>query len=342
MASKVSARRKTLVPVIGSVLLLLLVVSLAVLATSDKEGGFFDRFADWFGPSTDVAEERDHEGATDADVAKAVRDLLAEINILRAELGVTDYPPEAELLEDRSPIHVYAKTLEVLSKVVRTQRRFGVPEAENRQIPFKDINAGDVLGSVEYVIAEIRKIKAQMVIESEIEAETATPAGNLSPSFIYKSLADASFLLDGLGGKPLTPDDVYRNCTHLLDEMAIIANELGVVLDPEAIEVDEDKRSKEVAQQVLRATYKVINLQTRLGMDASGVPSLTLVRVTPSEVYDSTNMLLAEMARIKFHLGIDEQRAERPEETGKRPRDSFALILGVIKSLDSLAASVED
>ena len=163
---------------IGSVLLLLLVVSLAVLATDDdKEGGFFDRFTDWFSPSTDVAQERDHEGATDADVAKAVRDLLAEINILRAELGVTDYPPEAELLEDRSPIHVYAKTLEVLSKVIRTQRRFGVPEAENRQIPFRDINAGDVLGSVEYVIAEIRKIKAQMVIESEIEAEDCDPGG---------------------------------------------------------------------------------------------------------------------------------------------------------------------
>ena len=341
MTSQVSARRKRLVPVIGSVLLLLVVASLAALATDDEEGGFFDWLTDWFSPSTDVAEERDHEGATDADVAKAVRDLVAEINILRSELGVTDYPPEAELLEDRSPIHVYAKTLEVLSKVIRTQRRFGVPEAENRQIPFKDVSAGDVLANVEYVIGEIRKIKAQMVIETEIEAGTAAPAGNLSPSFIYKSLADASFLLDGLGGKPLTPDDVYRNCTHLLDEMAIIADRLGVVLDPEGVEVDEDKRSKEVAQQVLRATYKVINLQTRLGMDASGVPSLTLVRVTPSEVYDSTNMLLAEMARIKFHLGIDQQRAERPEETGKRPRDSFALILGVIKNLDSLAASVE-
>ncbi len=88
---------------------------------------------------------------------------------------------------------------------------------------------------------------------------------------------------------------------------------------------------------VFRATK---DLQTRLGMDASGVPSLTLVRVTPSEVFDSTNMLLAEMARIKFHLGVDEQPAERPEPTGKRPRDTFALVFGIIKNLDKISAGV--
>ena len=103
-------------------------------------------------------------------------------------------------------------------------------------------------------------------------------------------------------------------------------------------EVEEEKRPREVAQQVLRATYKVLNLQTALGMDASGVPSLTLVRVTPSEVFDSTNMLLAEMARIKFHLGVDERRPSSPEPTGKRPRDSFALVLANIKNLDRISA----
>ena len=142
-----------------------------------------------------------------------------------------------------------------------------------------------------------------------------------------------------LGGRPLTPDDVYTNCTFILDEMRLIATKLGVSLDLELPEVGEEKRPKEVAQQVLRATYKVINLQTALGMDASGVPSLTSVRATPSEVYDSTNMLLAEMARIKFHLGVDEQRAGSLEPTGKRPRDSFALVLGIIKNLDRMSAA---
>ena len=324
-------RMKHATAVMGSIL----VVAGSQAIAQQEEVGFFDRFLEWLSPSSETTRES-HEGATPGDVSRAVQDLLAEIAILRDELGVTDYPPQAELQDERSPVHVYAKTLEVLSKVVRAQRRFGVPEAESRQIPFKEVDSGDVLANVEYITAEIRKIKTQMLINREIEPTALV--GVLSFSFVYKNLADASFLLDGLGGRSLTPNDVYRNCAQIREEIELIARELGVSLDPELPEVGEDKSPKEVAQQVLRATYKVINLQTALGMDASGVPSLTLVRVTPSEVFDATNMLLAEMARIKFHLGVDEPLPVRPEPTGRRPRDSFALVLGIIKDLDTVSA----
>ncbi len=309
----------------------------------EQEGGFWDAVLEWLSPSSETDEASRnasrHEGATDSDVARSVQELMGEIHILRDELGVFDYPAEAELQEDRAPIHVYAKTLEVLSKVARTQRRFGVPPAEGRrQIPFKEVDSADVMEMVEYLIGEVRKIKTQMLITREIEPVELV--GGLSASVVYKNLADVSFLLDGLGGRPLTPNDVFMNCVAILDEMELIAGEIGVSLEPDPPDVAEEKVPKEVAQQVLRATYKVINLQTRMGMDASGVPTLTLVRVTPSEVYDSTNMLLAEMARIKFHLGVEEQRAERSEPSGKTPKDSFAMILGIIKNLDRMASAV--
>ena len=333
MKQRSSIRRMKYATVLmGSILL----IAGSQAIAQEKEGGFFDRILEWLGSSLDTTRESDREAATPSEVSRAVEDLVAEIAILREELGVSDYPPQAELQEERSPVHVYAKTLEVLSKVVRAQRRFGVPEAQPSEMPFKEVNSGDVLANVEYITDEIRKIKTQMAIEGEIEPVALV--GGLSLSFVYKNLADASFLLDGLGGRPLTPNDVYGNCTHILAEMGLIATELGVSLDPELPEVGEEKRPKEVAQQVLRATYKVINLQTVLGMDASGVPSLTLVRVTPSEVFDSTNMLLAEMARIKFHLGVDERRQSSAEPTGKRPMDSFALVLSIIKNLDRMSA----
>ncbi len=321
--------------VMGAVLLM--AGSQMIAQEQEDEGGFFDRILEWFSSSSETVTESDQASAAPGQMSSAVQDLIAEITILREELGVFDYPPQAELQEERSPVHVYAKTLEVLSKVIRVQRRFGVPEAQERQIPFKEVHSGDVLASIGDITDEIRKIKAQMIIETEIEP--AARVGDQSLSFVYKELADASFLLDGLGGRPLTPNDVYRNCLYILDEMGLIAEQLGVSLDPELPEVGEEKKPKEVAQQVLRATYKVINLQTALGMDASGVPSLTLIRVTPSEVFDSTNMLLAEMARIKFHLGVDERRRAIPEPAGQTPSDSFALVLGIIKNLDRMSAA---
>ena len=338
MREYLSMRRTRHAMVMYSVLLIGGAFGWSPAVAQEEERGWLDTISDWLGLSAATPGEDYRQGATPSDVFREVQDLIAEIVILRDELGVYDYPPEAEPQEDRAPVHVYAKTLEVLSKVVRIQRRFGVPAAQAAQIPFKEVNSADVFANVDYIIGELRKIKTQMVINREIEP--AAFVGDKTPSLVYKSLADASFMLDGLRGQPLTPDDVYQNCEDILAEMELVAAKLGVSLDLELPEIEETKRSKDVAQQVLRATYKVINLQTRLSMDASGVPSLTLVRVTPSEVFDSTNMLLAEMARVKFHLGIDVPRDDRPEPKGKRPSDVFALVLGIIRNLDRMSAAV--
>ena len=64
-------------------------------------------------------------GMTPSNAFQAAQDIVAEIDILREELGANDYPPEAELMGHRNPIHVYAKSLEVLEKVVAAQQRMG-------------------------------------------------------------------------------------------------------------------------------------------------------------------------------------------------------------------------
>ena len=148
------------------------------------------------------------EGVQPSHVLQAVQDLISEIGILRGELKVRDFPPEAELVEDRAPIYVYAKSLEALTKVVGAQRRLGVvPVARVDRIPLKEVDDGDVLAHIELLLGELRRIKAHMRIERRIQP---TQLGfGTSYSMIYKNLADASFMLDGLRGRPVTPDDVY-------------------------------------------------------------------------------------------------------------------------------------
>ena len=254
-------------------------------------------------------------------------------------MGVTVYPVEAEPAEDRAPIHVYAKSLEVLEKVSAAQKRMGMRPAKIGQIPVKPITDKDVYKSVQVSMAEVRRMKAQLVIEDEI---VPTPLeGGMTPSDVYEHLGDASFLLDGLVGHPTDPNDVHTHLVYLHDEMELVAAKLKVALDLDPPAVNGRKRMKEVAQQVLRATFKVVNLQTRLGMDASGVPQMTLVRVSPAEVFEATNILLAEMVRIKAHLGIDLPRVEHAPSRNKRPRDLFAQALLLIRNLDALAKAAD-
>ena len=270
-----------------------------------------------------------------SDALGTVEALIAEIEIIRQASGVTGYPVEAEWIEGRVPIHMYAKSLEVLAKVVEVQRRLDVPEGRVGPIPLRNIGADDVASSIEYILAEVRRIRSQLGIGRPIAPEPPD-AGNASP-MIYKRLTDASFMLDGLRGGPLTPDDVYRNALSVLDEMALIAEKLDVSLDLEPAPITGRRHSLDVAMEVARAVYKVTELQTLLHMDASGVPRPDLARVTSSSNYDSTNMLLAEMARIKLHLGIDAPREDRPEQPpGKKARDAVALIALIVQNLDRM------
>ena len=310
---------------------LLAIVASPGVASAAEESNWFESLLD----RSKANAEEGQNNVTPSHVFRATKDVIAEIEVLRRELGVDDYPVEAELPEDRAPVHVYAKTLEVLSKVSRVQRRFGVTPGEVGQIPIKEIDPGDVLRSVNGILDEVRRIKTQMVIETEIEP--AELVGSKTASMVYKNLADASFLLDGLRGRPLTPTDVFGSAVAILDEMELIAAKLRVPLRLDPPVVEGSKKPRDVAQQVLRATYKVVNLQTRLGMDASAVPTLTLVRVTPSEVYDATNILMAEMNRIKVHLEINLPREPRPDARNKKPEDVFGQVMLIIQNLDAMA-----
>ena len=274
--------------------------------------------------------------ATPSHVYQAVSDLVSEIELLREAMGVTDYPLEAEPAEDRSPIHVFARTLELRRKVSGAQRRLGMAPSEVGQIPLKAIEPKDVLGSVRTALAEVRRVKEQLVIEDEIEP--ARFEGGKTPSNVYQHMGDASFLLDGLVGRPVNISDVFGSMTSLLSDMELVATKFKVALSLDLPEVTKKKRLKDVGQQVIRSTFKLINLQTRLGMDASGVPEVSLVRVTPANLYETVNIMHAEMVRIKVHLGVKlPAQVARGVARNKRPRDLFALTLLVVRNLDVLA-----
>jgi hypothetical protein len=319
---------------------LLVASGLPVGSSTEHRGGVLSIAGKVLGTINREALAQETNEVTPSHVYQATSDLISEIEILRDAMGVTVYPVEAEIPEDRAPVHVYAKSLEVLEKISASQRRLGMAPARIEQIPVKEIKPKDVYGSVQNCLVELRRIKEQLVIEDAISP--APFEGGKTPSFVYKHLGDASFLLDGLVGHPIDPNDVHTHVVYLHDEMELIAAKLKVALELDPPVVEGRKRMKEVAQQVLRATFKMINLQTRLGMDASGVPEITLVRVSPAEVYEATNILLAEMVRIKAHLGIQLPRTEHAPSRNKKPRDVFAQVLLLIKNLDVLARAADE
>lgn len=76
-------------------------------------------------------------------------------------------------------------------------------------------------------------------------------------------------------------------------------------------------------------------------MDASNVPQLAIVRVTPAENFEVTNILLAEMNRIKVHMNIDLPHETRPASRNKRPTDVFVQLVRILRNLDILVEAAD-
>ena len=284
---------------------------------------------------------RDRVDTEPVGVLSVTEMLQGEIGILRRELGVDDFPARAEPQANRRLVHVYVKSMEVMSKVAAAQRRLGIAESSVPDLPVDEISSDDVLAALQDALAGVRRIKTQLVIETE--AVPAFGSGPQTLSSAYKNLADASVRLDALVGRVTTPADVQRNLGAVIEDMNLIAARLQVALDVDPPEVDGAKESVDVAQQALRASYKIVLLQGRLGMDPSAVPTLTMVRVTPSEAYDLTGVLRAELARIKWHLGINVPSTEGapPPILSQNANDVFARMLLVVRNLEQLTAAAE-
>ena len=277
------------------------------------------------------------EGATLADVHRAVEGLVADILTLRAASGADETPPEAPLLEDRAPVHVYVKTLEVWGKAARAQRLLELPAGVVGRIPPEPVDAPGLLGAVEHVRAALAVVAAHAGVEPGAVPAAAEPGAAPTPSALYRRLAHASVLLDALAGGPLSSGDVHRQALAALGEVAAIAGALGVTPDPAPLPVKGPKRPLDVAQQLLRALYKAVNLQARLHMDASRVPGLSLERASPAGNHDLLNLLRAELARVAWHLGVAEAGPARPAPAGAGADAAFAAAQAIVRTLDRLA-----
>ena len=276
---------------------------------------------------------------TASHVYQATADLISEIEILRNAMNVVDNPDRIAFRQHQTPIHVYAKSLEVMQKTARIQKRLGMIPAEVGQIPVKSLALIDLYDAVKTIIEELRRIKRQLIVKDDIAL--APFVGGKTPSHVYENLLHASLLLDGLVGRPATANDVYVQVLRVHDEMNLVAAELGVSLDVEPPTVEGAKQPMAVAQQLVRAAYKLVDVQTRLGMDASNIPNFTLENVTSSDVLDATNFLLAEIARIKVHLNIQLAAHGSHDPKNMTATDVFARILLVIRNLDIIGEAAE-
>ena len=288
--------------------------------------------------SESVARAQWNTEITPSQVFQQTRRIISKIRRLRVAQGATDIPRDPAVQAHKYPIHVYAKCLEVLEKVTRFEADLGLSPGALGQIPIARVRPAEVFNCTQDVLHELDRISGAVGLAPSDERFPLLPGK--APADVYRNMWRASFLLDGVVGQ-VSPSYVYRNTQYILSELDLIAATLGVHLAGRAPEPQPDRMPVDVNLQGFMVLYVLASIERALGISPLVVGDFPPGSIQPSDVYDTTGTIMAELVRIKAKLGITAQRATLAVLESTDPPHVHAQMVLIRNRVETLRASLQ-
>ena len=285
-----------------------------------------------------VVEAQEEGSLTPSHVYQNTKRILAEINLIRKHSDITDTPRDPGRQIKKLPIHVFSKAVELMGKIGRRQRSIGMAPMSAALLPFEHIDPGMVNAQADRILADLKKLKRAANISEKIAQQTFEPGK--TPSDVYGLMWQASYAFDGIVGQ-ISPGEVFHNARLMMLELEIITSSVGVEGSQAVQERSTDKTPENVLTENFVSMYKIARIQRFLAMEPFYVPPLPGGSITPSNVYDTTVTILAELHRCKIKLGLTERAVNTDSAVEKTPSDVFDQVKLFQTSLDKLLSSLD-
>jgi len=257
---------------------------------------------------------------TPSDVYSYAMIIKQKVIYLRKEAHITKPFPVVPVQHNKYPRHVIQKALEILNKINLYRISKGYGQIFIPPYPASEITPANVYEMVKRVDAEITPfIKNEKFLEN-LKLVKYT---NKTPNDVYRLLWSISLAFDDLLGiHGYTPTDVYALSQKLVDTARFIRktqNRYGNVPKPKRI-------PNLHPNHALYASYdflgKVKAAEEHLWINnPTEVPKKPHRVITPTDVYDSLQYDIAELQRIKYHLGVERYFKLKPVKGIKTPSD---------------------
>lgn len=250
-------------------------------------------------------------------VFQVAENVAANIERIRLHQGITAEARTPGVQIAKTPIHAYTKALEVFGKVRRYQQAQGWSVSPLPNLPNKKVTPADVLILVDKVSAELVKINSKLGITFSPSAKL--PVGK-TPSDVYEKLWQSSYLLDELAGS-ISPVFVHRNTMRIEQALITLANKLNKNTQIEMPVKTQGKKPIDANIEGFKVLYQLVELEKQLELPPLRVPSFPAGKVSPSDVYDTTNNIIAELTRINVKLQLPEVPVVALSESQITPND---------------------
>jgi hypothetical protein len=240
------------------------------------------------------------------------RRLLAEVALIRDEMGRAEDTRPLPEVTDAKPREVYFEALATWHKVDRLASEVGAHTARFTQVtpPLRELRPGHVLAVIDGVLAHVDAIKQELHITDK--AGEPAVENNRQPSDVLMTLVAVNRNLSRCLERPFAPSDVFHQVA--------LASKYAVRLGATAEQAPFERRRKprdcyEHLLGCLDRVGAVIRKRGESALGARGVPT----DVLPGDVYDLASVVLGEVAFL-HSLGKDVQplHAFDPPPTGHR------------------------
>lgn len=124
----------------------------------------------------------------------------------------------------------------------------------------------------------------------------------------------------------VTPPDVFRKVTQVLNNLELIRAEMGKSKGQTADIAVEDAGPHEVYFQALTLFQKVDELCFELARDRQSAPERENQQIRPADVYQLVDVVNSRLEGLKAELGIEEAAKLPPRDEAMKPNDVFKAI----------------
>ena len=238
---------------------------------------------------------------TPSHVYQETERLLLDIKLLRATQNINDGVRDPGVQVNKTPLHVFAKALQVKEKIALAQRKFDIEPGEVPIMPTKNIVPADVFQLVRSLRSDVDRIKNKL---GAVASHSEPPfVSGKTPSHVYENLWRSSLLLDALVGS-IKPAYVFRNTELILSEINQIGKSIGADLNSPAPPSQENIKPKDVNLEAFKNLYRLARIERKIDISRVKVPQFPATSISPADVFETTYSMLAELARIKIKMNI--------------------------------------
>lgn len=268
-------------------------------------------------------------------VYQVVDNVKAELaEMLKANLS---NPPQVKVnLTERKPRHVLQKAREVYGDVQKLRKIKGLGENSLPTFPVRAVKPADVRVLADKILVDVQEVRKKT--GAAAPAPAALPSGK-TPTDVYGNLVQVKASIDELGVPVTTPNDVYQVALTIISDIEKVRAAKGVTTTVAEPAVSRGKEPKDVYEVAYKLLGKVKALTNKDGYGIPGgviMPTKVSGRITPAEVIDLLNNILAEIGAVKVAVGSTAVTEFTGPQSGKTPSDVYDALVKAGALVDTL------